>query len=94
MLDTVLLIALVLLSIAMLICFIRIIKGPSTLDRVLALDSIGINLISMTAVVSIMLRSEAFVDIILLIGILSFIGTIAFSKFMERGVVFERKRDR
>jgi multicomponent Na+:H+ antiporter subunit F len=30
----------------------------------------------------------------LLLGILSFITTVAFSKFLERGVVIERKRDR
>lgn len=92
--QTLLLIVLIILSLAMLMCLYRVIKGPSSSDRVIALDSIGINLISITAVVSIMLRTDAYVEVILLIGILTFIGTIAFSKFIERGVVIERNRDR
>ena len=63
-------------------------------DRVIALDMIGVNLIAMIAVVSIMLNTKAFLEVILILGILSFIGTIAFSKFIERGVIVERKRDR
>jgi multicomponent Na+:H+ antiporter subunit F len=94
MADSLLLIVLIILSLSMLACLYRVITGPSMSDRVIALDSIGINLISITAVVSIMHRTDAYVEVILLIGILTFIGTIAFSKFIERGVVIERNRDR
>ena len=76
------------------IAVIRIILGPSMPDRVIALDMIGVNLIAMIAVISIMLKTKAFLEVILILGILSFIGTIAFSKFIERGVIVERKRDR
>ncbi|MND88782.1 Na(+)/H(+) antiporter subunit F [compost metagenome] len=62
------------------------------MDRVQALDSIGINLIASIAVFSVLLHTHAFFDLILLIGILSFIGTVAFARFIERGVVIERKR--
>lgn len=63
-------------------------------DRVVALDAIGINLIAITALVSILLKTSAFLDIILLLGILSFIGTIAFSKFLEKGEIIENDRNR
>lgn len=94
MLESILLIALALLSLSTLACLYRVIVGPSMSDRVIALDSIGINLISITAVISVLLGTHAFMEVILLIGILSFIGTIAFSKFIERGVVIERNRNR
>ncbi|WP_374702912.1 Na(+)/H(+) antiporter subunit F1 [Bacillus sp. T33-2] len=71
----------------------RVIKGPSVPDRVVALDSIGINLISIIALVSILLKTSAFLDIILLLGILAFIGTVAFSKYLEKGVIIENDRD-
>ena len=48
-----------------------------------ALDAIGINLIGITALVSILLNTTAYLEVILLIGILAFIGTVAFSKFLE-----------
>jgi len=94
MIETMLTISLVLFSTTIAIAVIRIILGPSMPDRVIALDMIGVNLIAMIAVVSIMLKTKAFLEVILILGILSFVGTIAFSKFIERGVIVERKRDR
>lgn len=81
------------LAISTIGCLYRLAKGPSVPDRVIALDTIGINIICFVALLSIQLSTSTFLEIILLIGILAFIGTIAFSKFIERGVVFERKRD-
>ncbi|MGG0669186.1 Na(+)/H(+) antiporter subunit F1 [Sporosarcina koreensis] len=94
MIETMMTISLVLFSITISIAVLRIILGPSMPDRVIALDMIGVNLIAMIAVVSIMLKTKAFLEVILILGILSFIGTIAFSKAIERGVIVERKRDR
>ncbi len=94
MIETMMTISLVLFSTTIAIAVIRIILGPSMPDRVIALDMIGVNLIAIIAVVSIMLKTKAFLEVILILGILSFIGTIAFSKFIERGVIVERKRDR
>ncbi|MFS0690982.1 Na(+)/H(+) antiporter subunit F1 [Sporosarcina sp. 179-K 8C2 HS] len=94
MIETMITISLVLFSITISIAVIRIILGPSMPDRVIALDMIGVNLIAMIAVVSIMMKTKAFLEVILILGILSFIGTIAFSKSIERGAIVERKRDR
>ncbi|MBT2575626.1 Na(+)/H(+) antiporter subunit F1 [Bacillus sp. ISL-51] len=82
------------MAVSTLLYVIRVIKGPTVPDRVVALDAIGINLIAMTALVSILLKTTAFLDIILLLGILSFIGTIAFAKFLEKGEIIENDRDR
>ncbi|KMK75913.1 Na(+)/H(+) antiporter subunit F1 [Alkalihalobacillus pseudalcaliphilus] len=71
----------------------RIYKGPTPADRLMALDTIGINIISITALTGMILRTSAFLTVILLVGILAFIGTVAFAKFIERGVVLERKRN-
>ncbi|MDQ0269876.1 Na(+)/H(+) antiporter subunit F1 [Cytobacillus purgationiresistens] len=92
MIDTFLTIALVFLTLSILAAIYRLIKGPSIPDRVQALDNIGINLIAGIAITSIMLRTTAFFEVMLLLGILSFIGTIAFARFLERGVVIEHKR--
>lgn len=94
MLDMMLIASLIVLAVSIIGTFYRVIKGPSISDRVVALDSIGIHLISITAVLCVYLRTVAFTEVVLLLGILSFIGTIAFSKFIERGVVIERRRDR
>lgn len=91
MIDIILKAALVLFMIAISLTLIRVIKGPSLPDRAIALDNIGVNLISSIAIVSIVLKTKAFLEAILILGILAFIGTIAFSKYIERGVIVERK---
>ena len=90
MFDFILITSLFLLTLSILAAIYRMVKGPSTPDRVQALDFIGINIIAGIAIVSVLLRTHAFLDIILLLGILSFVGTIAFARFIERGVVIER----
>jgi len=71
----------------------RLIKGPSMNDRIMSLDTIGIILLSMIAVLCMLFRTTVYFDIILLIGILTFIGTTALARYIERGDVIERTND-
>lgn len=91
MIKGILIASLVFLALSIIATIYRLVVGPSTLDRVQALDSLGIHLISGIAIFSVFLGSTGFLEVILLIGILSFIGTIAFARYLERGVVIERK---
>ncbi len=86
--------ALSLYGIAIAISAYRIVIGPSLPDRVVALDMIGVMLVSSIAVISVLLGTTAFLEVILILAILAFISTIAFSKYIERGVIIERKRDK
>lgn len=91
MIEIMLICSLVFLTLSIIAIMYRLVKGPSAPDRVQALDTLGINIISGVAVFSVLMRSTGFFEVILLIGILSFIGTIAFARYLERGVVIERK---
>lgn len=93
MLQIILNISLLLLVISIIGCLYRVLKGPSMSDRITALDTIGIQLIGIVAVLSMLFETQAYVDIILLIGILAFISTVAFARFIERGVVLENDDD-
>ena len=93
MIKIMLTVALVLFSVAIAIALYRIISGPSIPDRVVAMDMIVVNLISAIAIISILLETKAFLEVILILGILAFISTIALSKYVERGVIIERKRN-
>lgn len=94
MLSIVIKISLIGFAVSSFILLLRVIKGPSTPDRVIALDAMGINLIAITGLMSMLLATTAYLDVILLLGILSFIGTVAFSKFLEKGVIVEYERNR
>lgn len=92
MIKVMLICSLLFLTFSIFAIIFRLVKGPSAPDRVQALDALGINFISGVAIFSVLLRNTGFFEVILLIGILSFIGTIAFARFIERGVVIERKQ--
>lgn len=72
----------------------RVFRGPTVPDRLIALDAIGVMLISAIALFSILFDTGFFIEIILLIAIMSFIGTVSFSKFIEKGEIIEHDRDR
>ncbi|OIU66894.1 Na(+)/H(+) antiporter subunit F [Rossellomorea aquimaris] len=93
MLHTVIQITLLLVSLSMLGLIYRVIKGPTIPDRVVALDAIGINLIAIVALISMIIDTYAFLSVILLLGILAFLGTVAFSKFLEKGEIIEHERN-
>lgn len=93
-LNTIYITAATLVSISILLTLYRVFKGPSMPDRVIALDVIGIQLISVTALFCIILNTSAFIEVMLLLAILAFIGTVAFAKYIEKGVVIEHDRDR
>jgi multicomponent Na+:H+ antiporter subunit F len=93
MFEIVMNLALLGISISILGLIYRLIKGPSIHDRVIALDAIGINLIALVALISIVLDTTAYLEAILLLGVLAFIGTVAFAKFLEKGEIIERDRN-
>ncbi|WP_058307308.1 Na(+)/H(+) antiporter subunit F1 [Gracilibacillus massiliensis] len=83
-------ICMVVISISIFLLLYRVIKGPTNPDRAVALDAIGINLMGMAGLVAIMIATTRLNDVILLIGILLFIGTIALAKYLEKGVIIDR----
>ena len=84
----------VLITLSMVLVSYRLVKGPNKGDRVIALDTIGVLLICVVGLFSIIVETTYFLEIILLLAILSFIGTVAFSKFIEKGDIIDRDNSR
>ena len=82
--------ALIIVVLSMLAMLIRVILGPSLADRVVALDAIGLQLMAVIALFSILLNIKYMLVVILMVGILAFLGTAVFSKFMDEGKVIKR----
>jgi len=82
-------IALAMLALAMLLCLFRLLRGPSMADRVLALDTLYINSLAGLMVAGLRLDDPTFFDAAIVIGLLGFIGTVAFAKYMLRGDIIE-----
>ena len=89
MLDTALDLALILLSCAMALCFLRLLRGPDLVDRALALDTLFLNSIGALVLLDIRFQTELYFEIALLIAALSFVGTVALAKYLLRGDIVE-----
>src|SRR5699024_2700660 len=85
--NIILIVALVIVALFMLGMLVRVIIGPSLADRVVALDGMGIQLMASVALFSIFLGTKYMMVAILVIGILAFLVTAVFAKYMDRGKV-------
>src|SRR5699024_5627677 len=86
-------ICLVAIAISLILFIFRVISGPSNPDRAMSLDVIGVCLLVISALTSILVITPKLTDVILLISILSFIGTLALARYIEIGVLIERDDD-
>jgi multicomponent K+:H+ antiporter subunit F len=75
--------------VAMALTAIRLFRGPSAQDRVLAFDALYINGMLSLLMLGIRSQSTVYFDIALLIALFGFVGSAAFAKFLLRGEVIE-----
>ncbi|RIN51897.1 Na(+)/H(+) antiporter subunit F1 [Staphylococcus simulans] len=90
--NVVIIIALIVVALSILGMLVRVILGPSLADRVVALDAIGIQFMAIVALFSIFLDTKYMIVTILLIGIIAFLGTAVFAKYMQEGKVIDHDR--
>jgi multicomponent Na+:H+ antiporter subunit F len=80
----VLLVILPVLSLALLLTFARLLRGPSLPDRVIALDMLATLSIGVVAVYALFTGQPALLDVAILLALLVFVGTVGFAYFIER----------
>jgi multicomponent K+:H+ antiporter subunit F len=81
--------SLLIFSLAMLLTLIRLFRGPSAQDRVLALDYLYLLAMLMMLVLGIRYASDTYFEAALLIALFGFVGSSAMAKFLLRGEVIE-----
>lgn len=89
MLSIVIPIVLAMLGIAMSITTWRLVKGPGMPDRILALDTLGINAIALVMLIGIAYQTNDYFEAALLIAMMGFVGTVALCKFLLSGDIIE-----
>tara|TARA_B100000749_G_scaffold65262_1_gene48513 strand:- start:624 stop:893 length:270 start_codon:yes stop_codon:yes gene_type:complete len=89
MLHTVILLCLGIMSVAVLLNLLRLLKGPDLPDRILALDTLYINAIALIMLLGLYLASDLFFEAALLIAVMGFVGTVAIAKHILRGDIIE-----
>ncbi|MDQ7985685.1 K+/H+ antiporter subunit F [Pseudomonas sp. G34] len=89
MLDIVIPFCMALMGLAMVLNVVRLVRGPSMPDRVLALDTLYINALALIVLFGIWLQSDLFFEAALLIAIMGFVGTVAVGKHMMHGEIID-----
>ena len=81
--------ALLMLVLAMGCTLVRLLRGPTAQDRVLALDCMYLNAMLVMLVLGLLYDSTHYFEAALLMAILGFVGSVAMAKFVLRGEVIE-----
>jgi multicomponent Na+:H+ antiporter subunit F len=73
------------LGVALLIAFIRLVKGPSLPDRIVAMDLFGMVVVGLIVVLAGSSGVRATLDAAIVIALIGFLGTVAYATYVERG---------
>jgi multicomponent Na+:H+ antiporter subunit F len=82
--EVALLVLFVLLTAGLIFTLVRLVRGPSLPDRVVALDLLGFVILGFIAANVLRSGEEIFLDVLVVVAIVLFLGTIAFARYLER----------
>lgn len=82
-------IGLIAITLSMLLCLIRLIIGPSVIDRLLALDTLFLNATCLVVVLGIYWVSNNMFEGALLVAMLGFVSTAALARYFTTGHVID-----
>jgi len=77
------------LGLAIALTLFRMLRGPSVVDRVLALDTLYVLTIALLVAFGIWLDSSTYFEAAMIIALLGFVGTVSLARYIERGDVVE-----
>ena len=85
MLEMVTQFALMALGVALLLAVVRLVRGPTLPDRIVAMDLVGVLVIGLIVVLAASTDVRATLDAAIVIALVGFLGTVAYATYVERG---------
>ena len=76
----------ILLLFCISIALYRFLKGPTVVDRVVAFDAMSIMSVSLLVILSLYFKKSFYLDIALVFGLIGFLGTTIFGRYIEKGI--------
>ncbi|MBT8456651.1 MAG: K+/H+ antiporter subunit F [Rhodobacteraceae bacterium] len=77
------------LALGQILSMVRLVLGPTSGDRILALDTMVINALGLVVVLGIHQGVQIYFEVALLIAMLGFVSTVALARFILRGDIIE-----
>lgn len=84
-----LILAFVIVGLCQLMAMVRVVIGPDTGDRILALDTMVINAIGLIVLMGLSQGTRVYFEVSLIIAMLGFVSTVAYARFVLRGDIIE-----
>jgi multicomponent Na+:H+ antiporter subunit F len=72
------------LGVPLLFGFVRLVRGPSLPDRVVALDFMTAVAVAASGVWAMATDNPVFLDVAMVLALITFVGTVAFARYLER----------
>jgi multicomponent K+:H+ antiporter subunit F len=89
LLDIALIITFIALALGQILSMVRLVMGPTSGDRILALDTMVINALGLVILLGIYQGVQIYFEVSLLIAMLGFVSTVALARFLLRGDIIE-----
>lgn len=70
-------------GIGALLSAFRLFKGPSTMDRVVSIDTINMMVVGVIAVLALVFKNSLYLDIAIVYGVLAFLETVIIARYLE-----------
>jgi multicomponent Na+:H+ antiporter subunit F len=86
-------IAMAVVSVALFLAAVRLFRGPTLPDRVVALELIASLMVGMIAIVAIVAEQAILIDVAIALTLVGFLGAVAFARYMEKGSTAGRPPD-
>ena len=77
---------LTIIGIGIVLCFLRMLKGPTAADRAVALDTVTTVTIAFLVVLGYVFDRYIYLDVSLVYAVLMFVGSVAIARFLEKGI--------
>ena len=88
-LDLALNVSIVAITLAVVLCTLRLLHGPSAIDRVLAVDTLYMNVVALIVLLGIRWSTGLLFEAALLVAMLGFASTVALARYLTRGDAVE-----
>jgi multicomponent K+:H+ antiporter subunit F len=76
-------------GLALLLALWRIVRGPTSADRILALDTMVIDVIALLVLYGIWRGTAVYFEAAMLVAMVGFVSTVAYCRFVLRGDIIE-----
>lgn len=70
-------------GIGALLSAFRLFKGPSTMDRVVGIDTINMMVVGIISVLAVVYKNSLYLDIAIVYGVLAFLETVIIARYLE-----------